>query len=40
MSKGNLVLTIPNPHKDRISTDLLQRILKQPGISREEWLDE
>lgn len=40
MTKGNLVLTIPNPHKDRISVDLLQRILKQAGISREEWLGE
>lgn len=40
MTKGDLVLTIPNPHKDKISVDLLQRILKQAHISREEWLGE
>lgn len=38
MIKGNLRLTIPNPHKQEISTDLLSRLLKQAGISREEWL--
>ena len=38
MIKGDLVLTIPNPHKDIISVDLLVRILKQAKISREEWL--
>jgi predicted RNA binding protein YcfA (HicA-like mRNA interferase family) len=37
MIKGNLVLTIPNPHKKEISVDLLVRILKQAGISRQEW---
>jgi predicted RNA binding protein YcfA (HicA-like mRNA interferase family) len=31
-------LTLPNPHKTSISVDLLVRILKQAGISREEWL--
>jgi predicted RNA binding protein YcfA (HicA-like mRNA interferase family) len=40
MSKDELVLAIPNPHKDRISVALLQRILKQAHISREEWLGE
>jgi len=40
MTKGDLILTVPNPHKDRISADLLQRILKQAHISREEWLGE
>jgi len=38
MVKGDLVLTIPNPHRREISVDLLARILKQAGISREEWL--
>ena len=37
MIKGNLVLTIPNPHKKEIGVDLLQRILKQAGISKGEW---
>jgi predicted RNA binding protein YcfA (HicA-like mRNA interferase family) len=35
--KGNLRLTLPNPHHSEISKDLLSRILKQAGISREEW---
>ncbi|MFH0905066.1 MAG: type II toxin-antitoxin system HicA family toxin [Methanobacteriota archaeon] len=38
MIKGNLVLTIPNPHKKEISIDLLIRILKQAEIKRLEWL--
>jgi predicted RNA binding protein YcfA (HicA-like mRNA interferase family) len=40
MQKGDLVLTIPNPHKGTIGVDLLTRILKQARISREEWLGE
>jgi predicted RNA binding protein YcfA (HicA-like mRNA interferase family) len=35
--KGNLRLTLPNPHQAEISKDLLARILKQAGISRKEW---
>jgi predicted RNA binding protein YcfA (HicA-like mRNA interferase family) len=38
MIKGELSVTIPNPHKGDISIDLLGRILRQAGISREEWL--
>lgn len=37
MKKGNLTLTIPNPHKGDISVSLLSKILKQAGISRDEW---
>jgi predicted RNA binding protein YcfA (HicA-like mRNA interferase family) len=37
MVKGDLALTIPNPHKGDIGRDLLTRILRQAGISREEW---
>jgi predicted RNA binding protein YcfA (HicA-like mRNA interferase family) len=40
MVKGDLVLTIPNPHKSIIGVDLLSRILKQAKISREEWLND
>ena len=40
MAKGNLVLTIPNPHREEISVALLSRILKQANIDREEWLKE
>ena len=28
---------IPNPHRGDIGRDLLAEILKQAGISREEW---
>lgn len=40
MVKGDLVLTVPNPHRGEIGVDLLVRILKQAKISREEWLGE
>jgi len=40
MIKDDLVLTIPNPHSHEISVDLIVRILKQAGISREEWLED
>ncbi|MGB8216399.1 MAG: type II toxin-antitoxin system HicA family toxin [Candidatus Methanoperedens sp.] len=38
MIKGDLVLTIPNPHRNEIGIDLLSRILKQANIKREKWL--
>jgi hypothetical protein len=38
MVKGELVLTIPNPHKKEISVDLLARILRQADIEKEEWI--
>jgi predicted RNA binding protein YcfA (HicA-like mRNA interferase family) len=38
MIKGDLVLTIPNPHRNEIGIDLLSRILKQADIKREDWL--
>lgn len=37
MSKGELKVRIPNPHKGDISVGLLARVLNQAGISREEW---
>ncbi len=37
MVKGNLRLTLPNPHQGEISKELLSRILKQAGISQDEW---
>jgi len=30
-------LIIPNPHRGEIGVDLLARILRQAGVSREEW---
>ncbi len=39
MVKNDLVLTIPNPHKNQINVDLLSRILKQADVTREQWLE-
>ncbi len=36
MIKGHLTLTIPNPHKGDIGRELLARILRQAGISRQQ----
>jgi len=38
MIKGELTLTIPNPHRKKIGVALLSKILKQAGISRKEWI--
>jgi hypothetical protein len=40
MLKGDLRLTIPNPHRRKIGVELLIRILRQAGITREEWIKE
>ena len=37
MVKDDLVITIPNPHCEQISVDLLSRLLRQAGIPRDEW---
>lgn len=37
MVKGQLSLTVPNPHRSEIGRDLLARILRQAGMSKEEW---
>ncbi len=39
MVKGDLVLTLPNPHRKEISVDLLVRILRQADIDRNRWLE-
>ncbi len=38
MINRDLVITIPNPHESDVSVDLLVRILRQAGVSRDEWL--
>jgi predicted RNA binding protein YcfA (HicA-like mRNA interferase family) len=38
MIKGDLILTVPNPHRGDIGIDLLVRILRQAKINREDWL--
>lgn len=37
MLLGTRRLILPNPHPGDISKDLLADILRQAGISREEW---
>ena len=37
MVRGATRLILPNPHRHEISADLLARILRQAGVSREEW---
>jgi len=38
MRRGGLRLTIPNPHPGSIDPGLIRRILRQAGISVDEWL--
>lgn len=38
MRRGDLTVIIPNPHEGDISVGLLSRLLRQAGVSREEWL--
>lgn len=35
--KGEIKLTVPNPHESDIGRDLLARILRQGDIDRDEW---
>lgn len=37
MSKEDITITLPNPHRGDIGRELLARILRQAGIPREEW---
>ena len=39
MVKGDLVLTIPNPHRREVSIDLLIRILRQANIDKDDWFE-
>lgn len=38
MVKGNVQLTIPNPHRGEIGVNLLTILLKEAAISRDEWI--
>ncbi len=40
MVKGTLRLALPNPHQKDVGIDLLIRILRQAGVSMEEWGEE
>ncbi|MEA5618989.1 type II toxin-antitoxin system HicA family toxin [Cronbergia sp. UHCC 0137] len=38
MRRDNVTVIIPNLHEGDISVGLLSRLLRQAGVSREEWL--
>lgn len=38
MLRGDVTIIILNPHEGDISVGLLSRLLRQAGVSREEWL--
>ena len=40
MKRGNVTLIIPNEHEEEIGPGFLSRLLRQAGVSREEWLGE
>lgn len=37
MLRGNISVAIPNPHGSDIGPNLLARVLRQAGVTREEW---
>jgi predicted RNA binding protein YcfA (HicA-like mRNA interferase family) len=37
MIRDDVTVRIPNPHRGAIGVALLTRILRQAGISRDEW---
>lgn len=37
MVRNDVTVRIPNPHQGDIGRELLIRILRQAGISRQEW---
>jgi predicted RNA binding protein YcfA (HicA-like mRNA interferase family) len=37
MLRGTHRLILPNPHRGDIGVDLLTRLLRQAGVTREEW---
>jgi predicted RNA binding protein YcfA (HicA-like mRNA interferase family) len=39
MRRGSLRLTIPNPHGGAIDPGLIRRILRQAGVTLEEWIN-
>jgi len=40
MRRGDITVIVPNPHEGEIGVGLLQHILRQAGVSRQEWLGE
>ncbi len=40
MRRGDVTVIIPNRHEGDIGVGLLSRLLRQAGVSREEWLED
>ncbi len=38
MRRDDITIIIPNPHEGDISVGFLTRLLRQAGVTREEWL--
>ncbi len=38
MKKGTQTIIIPNKHESEIGVGFLTRLLRQAGVSKEEWL--
>ena len=37
MLKGDITIRLPNPHQADIGRELLARLLRQAGISKDDW---
>ena len=37
MYKGNVTVVLPNPHQSDTGRELLARVLRQAGVSHEDW---
>jgi len=37
MYRGDTSVTLPNPHQSDVGRELLARVLRQAGVSRDEW---
>ena len=37
MQRGNVSVSIPNPHQSDVGPNLLAKVLRQAGIIRDEW---
>ena len=35
--RGDVTVRVPNPHQADIGNELLARILKQAGVSKDDW---
>ena len=40
MRQDDVTVIIPNPHEGDIGVGLLTRLLRQAGVTREDWLGE